>query len=1384
MEHVTYVFHNRGVAFRMNFSFGLILKNIETQELVYYRPYMNALIFEKPIYVSRKKDLKRVRARFNNYDIVQYMLNQRPNTKFRSVLVTNLRVWVWDLNYPILGYLRNLRSFPSNLKHLKCIQPLISKLYDRHTYYKDRKCAFRCLALHWHYEIYRIKGQKLYESKVQKYFHQWMKYREMDEKDFQGVNLCDMNLFEKCFEINVNIYERVENEFTQLKYASCGKYGETMNLNMWEQHLSYIYDLSLFATTFQCSNCFKLFYSDDALTRHEKSDCSTITSYRFKGGYYENIQTIFEALDFVGIHIQEEDRYQEDFIVFDFESILSPLNEHHTDKLTLTSRHIPVSVAMCGTLTNQSEGKFILRDNEKDLIREWIAEMRIWAQEIRDKAYKKWGWILDRLQFIMNGIRRQIGQTEEAYLYPNDMNVTLLNTEYSLSILEQDDEYKKYSLNTLSRLYDRAKTYIDEVVILSYHSSKYDVNLIKKYLPVELNMCNTNKGTVIKRNNAYNCISTGEMLFLDVTNFLAAGISYDKFLKAYEVGVSKKFFPYEYLTSFNVLYEEELPLPFSGAWYSSLKGGNVLGDNDETILTNFRVVKKAWDTYGMKNLADLLEWYNLDDVRPFCSAVRRMLSFYVTKGIDIHKNAISLSGVGRRWLFQSARKRGVTFALFDKFSKDLYRTIREGVVGGPSIIFRRHAKINETLIKNNPNRIVKEILGFDSCSMYAKAMSMEMTVGGFVRRFENNNFKPMVRDKYLLAYYWMDFIAATEKITICHKLNVGKEYRCSAYLADGVEFCSNSNNENNNNNNINNNTIFEFFGCYYHGHENCALSLSLSDEEKKLRWNRHMKKLKYLKSKYNVRYIYECEFMKKYSMDSDFHRFVQSRRPEFYQNHKGSVSMETILQAVENDQLFGMLQVDISTPTGEWPPGKERDQSPESYFHEMPPIYCTTKVPFEAIGPHMQEHAKKYNLSQKPRTLLVGGLKAKKILLASKLLQWYIKHGLVVSKIYQVVEFCRDACFSDFINEVKEARREADMNEDTKIKAMTFKLLANASFGGLLLQKCKHKNIKFIHGLNAAKNCINDRRFCSLETLCESDQIYEVENYKRRIDMNTPIQCGFMTLQYAKLIHNMFYYDFLCEFLQPGSFEMLHCDTDSAYICISAKKLDDIVKPEKKEAYMKAVYGSCDDNIKINFGENNHFITRQCCEKHNKYDQKEPGIYKEELSGIKEGIGLSSKSYILITDKKVEPSQTPLKVLLGQSLVNKARKVKTRTIYRRLQLNNTKFPCKSIKWYYKLVSKGVSKKNVINPVYTYRHVLKTQEKRSSINKGFRLWNSEIYSYSQSKDAFSYFYCKRAVNQDQVTTRPLTIEMIPVKRPLGNINHVASESGVDNVLVEG
>ena len=103
------------------------------------------------------------------------------------------------------------------------------------------------------------------------------------------------------------------------------------------------------------------------------------------------------------------------------------------------------------------------------------------------------------------------------------------------------------------KLRDELDSYCRQIPCKSFNGSKYDINLIKKYLAVHLKMHDSKTIFTVKRNNQYACLSNENFKFLDITQYLAPGVNYASFLKAFDVKESKGFFPYEWFTSLDKL---------------------------------------------------------------------------------------------------------------------------------------------------------------------------------------------------------------------------------------------------------------------------------------------------------------------------------------------------------------------------------------------------------------------------------------------------------------------------------------------------------------------------------------------------------------------------------------------------------------------------------------------------------------------------------------------------------------------------------------------------------------------------------------------------------------------------------------------------------------
>ena len=113
---------------------------------------------------------------------------------------------------------------------------------------------------------------------------------------------------------------------------------------------------------------------------------------------------------------------------------------------------------------------------------------------------------------------------------------------------------------------------------------------------------------VIKRDNTFMCLSTDKLKFLDMTNYIAPGFSYDKHLKSYGCEVTKGNFPYEHMDCLTRL--DDTVLPPKETFFSRLKNEGI---SDEDYVG----CQVAWCDNGMTTLRNFLVWYNNRDVVPF-----------------------------------------------------------------------------------------------------------------------------------------------------------------------------------------------------------------------------------------------------------------------------------------------------------------------------------------------------------------------------------------------------------------------------------------------------------------------------------------------------------------------------------------------------------------------------------------------------------------------------------------------------------------------------------------------------------------------------------------------------------------------------------------------
>ena len=387
-----------------------------------------------------------------------------------------------------------------------------------------------------------------------------------------------------------------------------------------------------------------------------------------------------------------------------------------TEELNITSRHVAVSVAINDNLTN--EPVFIVDQDPENLIKSFVEDLKERQKKIAEEVNS---------------------------LYPLPKST--------------DDR-----VNLPKNVRNLWKTWVEQVPVFGFNSGSYDINMIKEFFVKDLaEISNVN---VAKKGNSYMFLSTPKFKFLDIKSYLAPGLSYAAWCRAYGTELQKLVFPYEWLDSFEKLNHKG-PVKYED-FYSSLKGGETISQEQyQNFCEEFR-------KRGCETMEDWLEEYNLADVKPFINALEKTREQYYPDEIDLLKDAVSIPGISMNYVLNKAlkmkKKSGPDlFAPGDpckckckvdceKFpcedckqtrkdckihtKNEAYEILTTGMVGGPSIVFCRYAEAGVSEIRSHiysrseagaklsaDAKICRSVQGLDANSLYLFCSGQEMPCG-------------------------------------------------------------------------------------------------------------------------------------------------------------------------------------------------------------------------------------------------------------------------------------------------------------------------------------------------------------------------------------------------------------------------------------------------------------------------------------------------------------------------------------------------------------------------------------------------------------------------------------------------------------------------------
>ena len=266
------VFQEQTTAFKINLSYAFVLRNKNTDRYRYYHASCNCCgrYLDEPSLIANSKDFDEFLERIREADVLQWAINQRPDSAWVCELVTNATFFVNRIIDHPIGCV-GMIPLPVYIKKNKAVVGLeADPIHGRR--YGDNLCLFRCLALQQGCDVRRLKPavKTLYETYAQD---------GVPMEKFAGVSMKDLYRVETAFQTNVCVYSLVkpnendadERPTAELIRRSICKYPTTLYLNLHETHFSFISDVRMYCHSYRCRTCNSLWKRAWNLRIHESS---------------------------------------------------------------------------------------------------------------------------------------------------------------------------------------------------------------------------------------------------------------------------------------------------------------------------------------------------------------------------------------------------------------------------------------------------------------------------------------------------------------------------------------------------------------------------------------------------------------------------------------------------------------------------------------------------------------------------------------------------------------------------------------------------------------------------------------------------------------------------------------------------------------------------------------------------------------------------------------------------------------------------------------------------------------------------------------------------------------------------------------------------------
>ena len=256
-----------------------------------------------------------------------------------------------------------------------------------------------------------------------------------------------------------------------------------------------------------------------------------------------------------------------------------------------------------------------------------------------------------------------------------------------------------------------------------------------------------------------------------------------------------------------------------------------------------------------------------------------------------------------------------------------------------------------------------------------------------------------------------------------------------------------------------------------------------------------------------------------------------------------NVNLEDILNTPDDSDIGYFIEVDLNYPDNI--KGKTK---------HIPFASENKKINPDNFSDYMKEI--KPDTYIQTKKLICDFSDKKNYLVHYRMLKFYLRHGMIVDKVHNVISFKQSRWLEKYISFNTQKRNQAvnDFEKDF------YKLLNNAFYGKTMENVRNRLKIKFVKK-DDYREIVKQQSKLTFNGIHKSyENCYSYTVRQNEVLMDKPIYLGFTVLELSKLLMYETYYDKLQSYFGQENIQLHYMDTDSFILSVNTK---DIIKDLK-----------------------------------------------------------------------------------------------------------------------------------------------------------------------------------------------------------------------------